>query len=397
MIGATLRRIPRGVWALGFVSLAMDLSSELIHALLPLYLAAALGASMLTIGVIEGIAEATALIVKVFSGVLSDFIGRRKPLLVLGYGLAAATKIVFPLATTLDWIVAARFVDRIGKGIRGAPRDALIADLAPADLRGASFGLRQTLDTVGGVGGPLLAIGAMLLFAGDFRAAFWVAVVPAVVALLLLVFAVDEPPRERTCPTGPPLRWRDAARLPAAYWQVVTIAVVLALARFSEAFLVLRAQDVGLVDGAAAWAMVVMSLAYAASAYPAGAWSDRGDGRRLLLAGIATLIAADLLLAVAAQPATMLVGVALWGLHLGLTQGLLAAQVAATSPPGLRGSAFGIFNLACGVMLLVASAFAGWLWDVHGPGRTFLAGALFATVATLVLVAFRPPSLRPET
>ena len=384
-----IARIPRGVWALGFVSLCMDLSSELIHSLLPLYMAVALGASTLTIGIVEGIAEATALIVKVFSGVMSDFFRRRKPLVVLGYALAACTKLVFPLAPTLPWIVAARFADRIGKGIRGAPRDALIADLTAPEVRGASFGLRQALDTVGGVGGPLLAIGAMAYFASDFQAAFWVAVVPAFLAVALLVFGVEEPKRQpnaRATPGARRLRVADAKRLGRNYAIVTGIAATLALARFSEAFLVLRAQNVGLPTAMAPWVMVVMSVVYAAVSYPAGATADRGHGPRLLSSGLLALILSDLVLANAHGGATVFVGAALWGLHMGLTQGLLAALVAAAAPADLRGTAFGVFNLVCGVALLVASILAGWLWDAVGPGYTFYAGAALTMIAWLALL-----------
>ena len=390
MAVAARGRIPRGVWALGFVSLCMDLSSELIHALLPLYMAVGLGASALTIGIVEGIAEATALIVKVFSGVLSDVFRRRKPLVVLGYGLAALTKLIFPLAPTLGWIVTARFADRVGKGIRGAPRDALIADLSPPEVRGASFGLRQALDTVGGIGGPLLAIAAMAAFASDFQSAFWVAVVPAFVAVALLVFGVEEPRRvprtDRGGDGAKRLRFADVRRLGRDYAIVVGIAAILTLARFSEAFLVLRAQNVGLPIAMAPWVMVAMSLVYAATSYPAGAAADRGNGSRLLSAGLLALIASDLVLANAGGAMLVLAGAGLWGLHMGLTQGLLTALVAAAAPEDLRGTAFGVFNLVCGIALLAASALAGWLWDAFGAAFTFYAGAAFTLVAWLALL-----------
>ena len=367
----------------------MDLSSELIHSLLPLYLAIGLGASAMIIGVIERIAEATALIVKVFSGVLSDFFRRRKPLVLLGYGLAAFTKLIFPLAPTLGWIVTARFADRVGKGIRGAPRDALIADLSPPGVRGGSFGLRQALDTVGGIGGPLLAIGAMAYFAGDFRSAFWVAVAPAFLAVALLVFGVDEPrrgPKDGGRDQPKRLRFADARRLGRDCAIVSGIAAILTLARFSEAFLVLRAQNVGMPTAMAPWMMVVMSIVYAATSYPAGAAADRGNGRQLLSGGLLALIASDLMLANASGGAAVLAGAALWGLHMGLTQGLLAALVAAAAPDDLRGTAFGVFNLVCGVALLVASALAGWLWDAFGPDFTFYAGAVLTLIAWLALL-----------
>ena len=373
---SSLQQLPRGVWVLGLVSLFMDLSSEMIHALLPLYLVTVLGASMVEVGVIEGIAEATAMIVKIFSGVLSDWLGRRKLLAAVGYGLAAFTKPVFPLAASLLWIVAARFVDRIGKGIRGAPRDALIADITPGALRGAAFGLRQALDTVGAFLGPLAAIALMWLSADRFRIVFWIAVIPAMVSFALIVFVVEEPARPPT--PGKPaakLRMADCRRLPAVFWMVVVIASVLTLARFSEAFLVLKAQNVGVPIAFVPAVMVVMSAVYALTAYPAGAISDRIGRRGVLIAGTATLIVADLVLAFAGSIVVALVGVALWGLHMGLTQGLLSAMVADTAPAELRGTAFGLFNLAGGIAVLLASIGAGALWDGYGPAATFTAGA----------------------
>ena len=386
-----LAAVPRSVWVLGIVSMCMDLSSELIHSLLPLYLAMSLGASALTIGLIEGVAEAIALIVKIFSGVMSDVFRKRKALVVLGYGLAAVTKLAFPLAPSLGWIVAARFADRVGKGIRGAPRDALITDITPSEVRGASFGLRQALDTVGAVGGPLMAIAAIATFAGDFNAAFWVAVVPAFLSVTLLVVGVDEPDRQKIgdgSDTQRHLRFADAKRLGRGFAMVVTIAAVLTLARFSEAFLVLRAHDVGLAVSAAPWVMVVMSAVYAIVAYPAGAAADRGYGPKLLSAGLIVLVISDVILANAAGGMGVMIGAALWGLHMGLTQGLLAALVAAAAPADLRGTAFGVFNLVCGMALLAASVLAGWLWDAFGAPFTFYAGAAFTVIAWGAFIAY---------
>ncbi|TQF81823.1 MFS transporter [Elioraea sp. Yellowstone] len=388
--GPAWRRIPGGVWALGFVSLLMDVSSEMIHALLPVYLVVALGTPVLTVGLIEGIAEATAAITKLFSGALSDRLGRRKALAALGYGLAALTKPVFPLAPSVAWLVAARFVDRLGKGIRGAPRDALVADLSPPELRGASFGLRQSLDTVGAFLGPLAAIGLMALFADDFVAVFWVAVAPAGLSFALVVVAVHEPPR----PAGlravrTPLARAELARLGPAYWQVVGIAAVFTLARFSEAFLILRAQSVGTALMLVPVVLVVMNIAYALSAYPVGALSDRMDRVGLLLLGLALLVAADVVLAVTGGILGVGIGVVLWGLHMGCTQGLFAALVADAAPAELRGTAFGVFNLVGGLALLAASTIAGALWDAVGPAGTFLAGAAFALLAALGLGATR--------
>ena len=389
------REIPVSVWALGLVSLFMDVSSEMIHALLPLYLVTVLGTSTLTVGIIEGIAEATASITKVFSGALSDYLGKRKWLAAFGYGLAAFTKPIFPLATSIGWLVAARFVDRVGKGIRGAPRDALIADLTPADLRGTAFGLRQSLDTIGAVLGPLLAIVFMAAFANNFTAVFWIAVIPALVSVAIIVFGVHEPER----PPGlrrvrAPLSRAELARLGSAYWVIVGVAAIFTLARFSEAFLLLRAQSVGLPLAIVPAVMVVMSVVYTLSAWPAGALSDQIGRYGLLTAGFAILILADLVLAFGGNVTGVMAGAALWGLHMGLTQGLLAALVADTAPEELRGTAFGMFNLVSGVAMLAASVVAGALWDVAGPSGTFLAGAAFTAIA-LPLARWKAAAIKP--
>ncbi len=384
------REIPAGVWALGVVSLLMDLSSEMIHALLPLYLVSVLGTSALAVGVIEGIAEATTMVVKIFSGALSDRLGKRKWLAAAGYGLAAFTKPVFPLAPTLGWLIAARFVDRVGKGIRGAPRDALIADLTPAAVRGAAFGLRQSLDTVGAVLGPLVAIVLMALTADNFRFVFWVAVVPAFLSFAVIAFGVGEPDRPvGGKPVRSPLSLAELSRLGSAYWLIVAVASVFTLARFSEAFLLLRAQSIGLDLTLVPAVMVLMNIVYALAAWPAGVLSDRIGRFGLLAGGFALLLAADLALAFATDLGTLGLGVALWGLHLGLTQGLLASLVADTAPADLRGTAFGMFNLTGGGATLVASVLAGELWDRIGPDGTFIAGAIFTAIALAALPAVR--------
>jgi len=376
-------RIPTAIWVLGFVSMLMDVSSEAIHALLPIWMVGTLGASTLAVGLIEGIAEATAAITKVFSGVISDRLGKRKALAALGYGMAAFTKPIFPLAGSLGWIVAARFVDRVGKGIRGAPRDALIADLAPPELRGTAFGLRQTLDTVGAFLGPLLAVALMALSGDDVRLVFWVAVVPGFLAFALIAFAVHDPDPAGAVPARSPPRWDEARRLPAAVWWIVGLGAVFTLARFSDAFLVLRARSVGLDVMWAPLIMVVMNVVYAAAAYPVGVLADRCDRRLLLVVGLGLLALADAILALIATPTGLWVGAALWGLHMGFTQGLFATLVADAAPADRRGTAFGVFNLVSGVALLVASLLAGALWEAIGPQATFLAGVVFAG-ATLV-------------
>jgi len=382
----SLRKIPQGVWALGFVSLLMDVSSEMIHALLPVYLVAALGASMTEVGVIEGVAESTASIVKIFSGALSDWLGRRKLLAVVGYGLAALTKPAFPLAQSLETLVAARFLDRVGKGIRGAPRDALVADLAPAELRGAAFGLRQSLDTVGAFLGPAVAILLMWRSHDDFKLVFWVAVLPAFLAVALLLAAVAEPARSANLRRPRfPLHIDELKRLSGTFWLVALTAALFSLARFSEAFLILRARDAGLPIALSPLVLVAMNVVYALSAYPAGAFTDGRSRLAPLAAGVLLLIGADLALAAPYGGLAVALGVALWGLHMGLTQGLLATLVADVAAPELRGTAFGLYNLVGGVATLLASLLAGALWDSYGAAATFLASAGFALLALAAL------------
>ncbi len=371
---------------LGFVSLLMDISSEMIHALLPLFMVGTLGMSVALVGLLEGLAEATALILKVFSGVISDWFGKRKPLAVLGYGLGAATKPLFALATGPGMIFTARLLDRVGKGIRGAPRDALVADIAPPEQRGAAFGLRQSLDTVGAFLGPLLAVGLMLLWANDFRAVFAVAIIPAVLCVLLLVLGVQEPERPAGAPRVNPISRTNLKRLPRAYWWVVGVGAVFTLARFSEAFLVLRAEQVGIALALVPLVMVAMNAVFAVTAYPFGKLSDRVSHRRLLLAGLAVLVLADVVLAASTHWTGLLLGVALWGVHMGMTQGLLAAMVADTAPADLRGTAYGFFNLMSGLAMLAASVVAGLLWQYWGPAWTFGAGAMFSAVAMAALL-----------
>lgn len=389
-------RIPRTVWALGLVSLFMDLSSEIIHALLPLFLTTTLGVSVAMVGLIDGIAEATASISKVFSGYISDRIGRRKPLILLGYGLGALSKPLFALAGTAPVVLGARFADRIGKGLRGAPRDALVADVTPAAIRGRAFGLRQSLDTVGAFAGPLLAIGLMAAFANDMRLVFWVAVVPAILAVLCVIFGVEERVDHAVAkPERPPIAFADLKRLERPFWGVVALGVIFTLARFSEAFLILKASSEGLPLTYAPTVLVVMNVVYALGAYPAGIASDRVSARILVGWGLACLILADLVLALASGLAAAFAGIALWGLHMALTQGLLAKLVADRAPPELRGSAFGMFNLAAGVAMLISSALAGLLWDRFGASSTFFAGAGFATLALigLALKRFEPKTV----
>ncbi len=389
-------KLPSGIWVLGFVSLFMDISSELVHSLLPVFMTTVLGASMVTVGIIEGLAEGVAAATKVFSGAVSDYLKKRKLLAVIGYALGALTKPIFPLATTIGWVFGARFVDRIGKGIRGAPRDALIADITPPPLRGAAYGLRQALDSVGAFIGPLMAVVFMILFANDIKAVLWVAVIPAFIAVFLLIVALREPePTESTPGAGNHLALRDSRRLPLRFWLVVMLGAVFTLGRFSEAFLILRAQDVGLSMAYVPAILIVMNIVYSLFAYPAGIAADRLSARTLLVFGLGLLVVADVMLAMADAPFLVFLGVAIWGLHMAFTQGLLSKLVADTAPRELRGTAFGIFNLASGGMLLLASVIAGSLWSIYGASATFIAGASFAALSAMGLLFYRPKGRVP--
>lgn len=380
-------RIPRTIWALGFVSLFTDMGSEMVHSLLPVLLAGTLGASALTIGLIEGSAEALVLVTKVFSGYISDAIGRRKPLVLLGYGLAAVVKPLFPIADSVATVTTARLLDRFGKGIRGAPRDALVSDLAPAEIRGACFGLRQSMDTVGAVLGPLLAVGLMLLFANNIQTVLWFAVIPGIVAVLLLL-KVPEPKDVQHRPARLPLSREGLASLGAPFWRLAALGALISLARFSEAFLVLRASDQGLPLTFIPLVLVVMSVVYTLTAYPAGRLSDSLSRPTLLAIGMVVLAAADVALALADGYALLFVGIALWGLHMGLTQGILASMIADVAPIVYRGTAFGVFNLLSGAALLAASAVAGWLWDQHSPSAAFWMAALIAAMSVAATLLF---------
>lgn len=386
---STLQTIPKGIWILGFVSMLMDISSEMIHSLLPLFMVTTLGASALVVGLIEGLAEATALIVKIFSGAISDYLGKRKSLAVLGYAMSALTKPLFALASTTGLVLTARLLDRVGKGVREAPRDALVADIVPGQIRGAAFGLRQSLDTVGALLGPLLAVGLMLLWANDFRSVFWIAVIPGLIAVALLLFGLREPEHQQTTVRTNPIQVENLKRLSGSYWWVVGIGALFTLARFSEAFLVLRAQQGGIPIALVPLVMVAMNLVYALSAYPFGKLSDHMSHKTLLVLGLIILITADLVLATSDHWGFVLVGVALWGIHMGITQGLLATMVAETAPADLRGTAYGFFNLVSGLAMLLASVLAGLIWDQLGASFTFYAGAIFCIV-TLMGLAWQP-------
>jgi len=381
-------KIPKSIWALGFVSMFMDVSTEMIHSLLPIYLVSILGVSAIAVGMIEGIAESTSLLIRIFSGTLSDYLGKRKLIATIGYGIAAATKPLFAIATSLNVIMAARFVDRLGKGIRGAPRDALIGDLSPLSIRGACFGLRQSLDNVGAIAGPLIAILLMWLFANNIKAVFWAATIPAFVSFFIILVVVKEPKKEHhyNQEEQKPFNIKDVAKLHSSFWWVIVIAVVISFARMSEAFLVLKAQDAGFELMYIPLVLVIMNLIYASTSYPAGKLSDKIDRMHLLSLGTLILLISDLLLAYATTHIHTMLGVALWGLHMGVTQGIFAALIVDKTPAHLYGTAFGIFNFLCGLAILFGNIIAGWIWSVHGAQLTFLFSSSLVGLMFLIIL-----------
>ena len=388
MPAASRPKIPRTVWILGFVSLTMDMSSEIYHALLPAFVTITLGLPATALGAIDGIAEATANFAKLVSGRLSDRSARRKPWIVAGYGLAALSKPLFPLAQGALALMGARFADRIGKGIRGAPRDAMIADESPAEIRGRAFGLRQALDTAGALAGPILAVGLMAWLA-DIRLVFWIAVIPALVALLLAWLALRESGRAAAVVAPTPV-FSGFRELTPATKRLLKVGFLFTLARFSEGFLILKGIEIGLSATSSPLTLVLFNLVYVVLAYPAGALSDRLSPKLLLMAGMAALIAGNVVLATAGGLGGLAVGVALWGAHMALTQGIFGRMIADSAPTHLRATSFGAFWFVSGIGTLLASLAAGILWDRDGSSATFLASAAAAAVALALL------SLLPE-
>ena len=383
-------RLPRTVWALGLVSMFMDVSSEMIHSLLPVFMVTSLGVSVVLVGFLDGLAEATALVVKIFSGAISDYFGKRKWLAAIGYGMSAVTKPLFALATSFGAVFFARMADRVGKGVRGAPRDALIADVTPAELRGAAYGLRQGLDTIGAFVGPLLAFALMSASNDNFKLVFWIAVIPAVLAVSTMSIGVKEPKRAEPIERrANPITRANLVRLGKPFWWTVFIGGLIMFARVGDAFLVLRATEAKVPIAAIPLVLVAMNALYSATAYPFGKLADRLSVTRLLALGIALLVVADGLLAVDSVPTNSLIGLALglafWGLHLAATQGLLAAMVAKVAPADLRGTAFGMFNLVSGVALMVSGVATGLVWQNFGFQYAFLASAVVALAALAVV------------
>jgi MFS family permease len=289
----------------------------------------------------------------------------------------------------LGLVITARSLDRIGKGIRGAPRDALVADLSTPQQRGSAYGLRQALDSLGAFIGPLLAILLMAVTADDIRAVFWLAVIPGAIAVLIIIFFIHEPAVHKQRAPEAPVKAAQIRNLGRGFWMVLAVSLFFTLARFSEAFLILRAQGLGLTLYLMPTVLMTMSLVYALAAYPAGKLSDRMGRPRTLAAGLVMLLLADLLLARADSLSVVFIGTAFWGLHMAFTQGVFSAWVADSCAAHVRGTAFGLYGLFSGITVLLASLIAGWLWEQYGAPATFYAGGGFTLVTLLGFVWLR--------
>ena len=373
--------IPRNVWALGIVSLLMDLSSEMILSILPIFLVTGLGISVLSLGLIEGLAEGVASVIKAFSGALSDYLKKRKILIVIGYGISTLTKPFFALASTATWIFTARFVDRLGKGIRGAPRDSLIADSTSTKIRGTAYSLRQSLDTLGALLGPIIAIIILYLTTNNFRFVLWFAVIPAVLCIVVLIFGVKETTLKKNISSKKSyFLFKNFSKITPVIWLFFLIVFILNLGHFSEAFLLLRSQEIGLKVSFIPIVFVVMNVAYAIVAVPFGHLADRGGFFILIVCGFLILVLADIILALTNSVGWMFVGIIFWGIHLGMTQGLLLAMISKLSPLELRGTSFGLFHAITGIALLIASLIAGYLWQYYNSGLIFFVSAIITSV-----------------
>jgi MFS family permease len=359
----------------------MDLSSEMILSILPIFLVTGLGVSVLTLGLIEGLAEGVASVIKAFSGALSDYLKKRKILVVIGYGLSTLTKPFFALASTATWIFVARFVDRLGKGIRGAPRDSLIADSTSTKIRGTAYSLRQTLDTLGAVLGPIFAIIILYLTTNNFRLVLWFAVIPAVLCIVVLIFGVKESTLKKNISRKKSyFLFENFLKITPVIWLFFLTVFILNLGHFSEAFLLLRSQEIGLKVSFIPVVFVVMNVAYAIVAVPFGHLADRGGFFILIVCGFLILVLADIILALTNSVGWMFVGIIFWGIHLGMTQGLLLAMISKLSPLELRGTSFGLFHAISGVALLTASLIAGYLWQYYYSGLIFFVSAIITLV-----------------
>ena len=386
--------IPRNVWILGFISLFMDLSSEIYHALLPAFITIALGLPATALGAIDGIAEATANFSKLFSGRFSDRSLKRKPWVMAGYGIAAVSKPLFPLAASAPAVMTARFFDRIGKGIRGAPRDAMLADESPPEIRGRAFGLRQTLDTIGALAAPLVAIGLMALFAGNIRSVFWIAIIPAAISFLLAALALREP-EQHLAPLKRSPFFAGFRDLNKDTKRLLQVGFLFTLARFSESFLILKGIEVGLSGALSPLTLAMFNLAFVVLAYPAGALSDKMSPRAIIMVGIIVLIAGNLIFATTSGFSGLTLGAILWGAHMAMTQGIFSRMIADSAPEHLRATSFGAFWFVTGFATILASLGAGWLWDREGSSAVFLMSAAIAAAAFAMLSLLSDEHPRP--
>ena len=376
----------RNVFIAGLVSFFMDVSSEMIYPLVPLFLSNVLGVNKSIIGLIEGIAESTASLLKVFSGWFSDRIGNRKWLMAAGYSISTLSRPIVSLATGWQHILGSRFMDRFGKGIRTAPRDAIIAESSEKTHLGRAFGLHRSMDTMGAVVGPALAFLLLGLFSNNYRMVFWLSIIPGTIAVLLIIFFITEkkkvslPHSDRPKLTLKHFDWR--------FKFFVVIAAVFAIGNSSDVFLILRAQQVGVPIVMIPVVYLLFNLVYSLSSIPAGIAADRFGKKRVILLGFILFAILYYGFAIAKDTTAIWVLFGFYGLFMGLTEGIQKAFLATIIPPDFKATAFGVYNSAVGIAMFPASLIGGWLWDHVSPSATFYFGSITAGLSAILFIVF---------
>lgn len=365
----------------------MKISSVIVFTLSPLFMTQVLGASIFAVGILEGILEVITLLARIFSGIISDYIHKRKSIIVVGYIFALISRPFLALATRMEDVFLGRAFDRIGNGLDATPRDALVGDLAPPQIKGACYGLRESLSRAGSFAGALLVMALLWLTEGNFSLVFWIGSIPTVLALMVLVIFVKDSPNQQAQHKKPTHKFKlkDLKKLPLPFWLILLLSGLFMLSNFSGAFLILRAEQTGLDLHLTSLVMIIQNLATAGTAYPVGYLSDKMGRRSMMGVGIVLIVCSDLLLAWGGSLYTILGGVLLWGAEIGITQSILAVFLADTCPQDLRGTGFGLFHFINGCCLLLANVFAGWIWHDVNPSAMFLASAVMASCSAFVL------------
>jgi MFS family permease len=375
--------LSRNVWVAGWVSFFMDVSSEMVYPLVPLFLSSTLGVSKSVVGLIEGIAEATASLLKLFSGVIADRFGKNKLLMGFGYGISTASRPILALASGWGMVFLARFTDRAGKGIRTAPRDAIIAASTPPGQLGLAFGFHRALDTAGAVVGPAVALAILAVWAADFRLVFWLSVVPGVLAVALIVWFIEADGRVR--PAQAALAW-SLRGFDDRFWEFLLVIGLFSLGNSSNAFLILKAEQVGTSPAWISGIYVGYNALYALMSVPGGLLADRVGMRRMIIVGLGLFAAVYAGIALASTPQQIAALFLCYGIYMGLTEGVQRAYLATLAPKERTATAFGLYHMVVGIAILPASLFAGVLWDTVGPAAPFLFGAGMAALAAVIFL-----------